>query len=294
RPAHIVASAVEHHCVLGTLEHLSEEGFEVTLVPVDANGLVDPQRFAEALRPHTRLASVMYANNEVGTIQPIARLAGIARSRGIVFHTDAVQAPCWLPLGVDELGVDALSLSAHKFGGPKGAGVLYARKGVMLTSIMYGGAQESGRRPGTENVLGIAGMARALELASEERDAACGVATLRDGLAERILAKVNDARVNGGGSRLPNVLNLSFDGVESAELLIALDRTGIAASAGSACASGALEPSHVLAALGLPLRWQRGAVRFSLGVATHRAEVERVADVLPKIVADLRAHAPAA
>ncbi|MBV8725065.1 MAG: cysteine desulfurase [Candidatus Eremiobacteraeota bacterium] len=294
RPTHVVASAIEHRAVLATLEYLSDEGCEISLVPVQPDGVIDPQRFADALRPNTQLASVMYANNEIGSVQPVAALAAVARERGILFHTDAVQAPCWLPLGVETLGVDLLSLSAHKFGGPKGLGVLYCRRGVTLTPLIHGGGQESGRRAGTENVAGIAGMARALELASEERDAATRIAQLRDWLEAQILGAVDGVRVNGTGRRLPNVLNLSFDAVESAELLIRLDLAGIAASAGSACASGALQASHVLAALGLPLRWQRGAVRFSLGAQTARADVERVAEVLPPIVADLRAHAPAA
>ncbi|MBV9263230.1 MAG: cysteine desulfurase [Candidatus Eremiobacteraeota bacterium] len=295
RPAHVVASAIEHRAVLATLDYLSDEGCEVTLVPVEADGVLNPQRFADALRPNTRLASVMYANNEIGSIQPVAELAAIARGRGVAVHTDAVQAPCWLPLAVDALGVDLLSLSAHKFGGPKGVGALYCRKSVGLMPLIHGGGQEFGRRAGTENVLGIAGMAAALELAAEERGAAAArTAELRDWLEAQTLCSIDGARVNGTGKRLPNILNLSFDAVESDELLMQLDLAGIAASAGSACASGALQSSHVLAALGLPLRWQRGAVRFSLGPQTTRADVERVADVLPKIIADLRVHAPAA
>lgn len=293
RAAHVVASAIEHRAVLATLDYLSDEGCAVTLVPVEPDGVLDPQRFADALRPNTGLASVMYANNEIGSIQPVAELAAVARQRGIPFHTDAVQAPCWLPLGVDALGVDLLSLSAHKFGGPKGVGALYCRKGVDLMPVIHGGGQESGRRAGTENVLGITGMARALELAAGERDvAAPRIAQLREWLEAQTLSAIEGVRVNGTGRRLPNILSLSFDGVESAELLIRLDLAGIAASAGSACASGALRPSHVLAALGLPLPWQRGAVRFSLGPQTTRADVERVAEVLPKIVADLRIRLP--
>ncbi len=295
RPAHIVASAIEHHAVLASLEYLSDAGYEVSLVPVNADGLVESYEFAAALRPHTHVASVMYANNEIGTVEPIAELAAIARERGVTFHTDAVQAPRWLPLKVDELGIDLLSLSGHKFGGPPGVGVLYSRRGLALRPLLHGGGQESGRRSGTENLLGIAGMTRALELASEERpQQSARVAALRRWLEARIAATVTDVRINGGPARLPNILNLSFAGVESSQLLIALDLAGVAASAGSACASGALQGSHVLRALELPTRWQRGAIRFSLGSQTKREEVEQVAAVLPNIIAQLRAHAPAA
>ncbi|MBV9233183.1 MAG: cysteine desulfurase [Candidatus Eremiobacteraeota bacterium] len=294
RSSHILTSAIEHHSVLATLEYLTGEGFEITRLSVGRGGHVAPERFAEALRPHTRLVSLMYANNEIGAVQPVARLAAMARARGIFFHCDAVQAPCWLPIRADDLGVDALSLSAHKFAGPKGLGVLYVRSGVPLSPILHGGGQESGRRSGTENLGSIVGAARALELACEERQTASAtVRSLRDWLEARLL-EVTDAHRNGAEPRLPNVINCSFDGIQSAELLIALDLAGIAASAGSACAAGALEPSHVLGALELPLRRRRGAIRLSLGPQTRRSDVERVADIVPKVVAKLRAHSPAA
>lgn len=293
---HIVVSAVEHPAVLAPAARLRDEGFEVTLVPVTSGGVVEPDEFAAALRPNTVLASVMYANNEIGTVQPIRRLAEIAHRRGVPFHTDAVAAPGWLPLDVGELGVDLLSLSAHKFGGPKGIGLLYARRGLALVPLVHGGGQEFGRRSGTENVEGAAGMAVALALAVAERvETSRRTAELRDRLEAAIRAAIGDVRVNGAGSpRLANNLNVSFAGVESGALLVGLDLAGIAVSAGSACASGALEPSHVLAALGLEPRWQAGAVRFSLGTATRAADVGRVMVLLPGLVSQLRSPAPAA
>lgn len=289
RGAHVVTTAVEHHAVTAAIDRLRDEGYVVTELPVGPDGRVSPREFAGALRPSTVLASVMYANNEVGTIQPIAVLAAIARERGVAFHTDAVQAPSWLPIGARELGVDLLSISAHKFGGPKGVGLLYARRGIPMQPIVHGGGQEFGRRSGTPNVAGIVGMARALELAVHERpEANRRVARLRDRLEAGIGAAVSDVRVNGGASRLPNSCNVSFAGVESVQLLIALDLAGVAVSAGSACASGSLEPSHVLAALGLERRWQTGAVRFTLGTKTTAAEIERVLALVPAVVDGLR------
>jgi cysteine desulfurase len=295
-PAHLVASVIEHHAVLESLEHLRDRGYEITLLPVGNSGVVRPQDFAAALRPHTALASIMYANNEIGTVQPISELAAIARQHGVLFHTDAVAAACWMPLDVKGLGVDLLSLSAHKFGGPKGVGALYVRDGVVLRPLVHGGGQELGKRAGTENVIGIAGMARALELTVAERPVkAPQVEALRDRLEAGIRSAVPDIRVNGeGASRVANNLNVSFAGLESAALLIALDLVGVAVSAGSACTSGVLEPSHVLAALGAEPRWQNGAIRFSLGSSTSAPEVERVLSLLTKIVHELRMTAPAA
>lgn len=291
----VVSPAAEHHAVLGALEHLREEGAQATVLPVGGDGCVDGESFAAALTPETALASVMYANNETGAIQPIAELAALARGRGVLFHTDAVQAPNWLPTDVGALGVDLLSLSAHKFYGPKGVGLLYVRRGTPIAPIQFGGGQEFGRRSGTQNVVGIAGMVRALELAVTGSGAAAArAAVLRDRLEAGIRAAIPDVRVNGGeGPRLPNLLNVSFAGVDSAELLIALDLAGIAASAGSACTSGNLEPSHVLAAMGLEPRWTRGAVRFSLGTGTTVTEIDRVLDILPPLVAKLRRPAGA-
>ncbi|MGB8910327.1 MAG: cysteine desulfurase family protein, partial [Candidatus Cybelea sp.] len=285
----VVAAATEHASVLSALERLAEEGVETTAIPVDSDGRVAAALFSEALHPGTVLASVGYANNEIGTVQPVAELARIARGRGILFHTDAVQAPGWLPLDVRELGVDLLSLSAHKFHGPKGVGALFIRRGTPIAPIIYGGGQEFGLRPGTQNLAGIVGMTRALELAQLERPDQSGrVAALRDRLEAGILAAIPDVRVNAVEPRLPSILNVSFGGAESAALLIALDLAGIAASAGSACTSGSLEPSHVLAALGVERRWQEGAIRFSLGRETTSAEIEHVLQVMPGLVAEVR------
>lgn len=289
RGRHAVASATEHHAVLHALDMLRAEGWEVTLVPVDEGGRIDPAAVAAALRPQTTLASIHYANNEIGTIAAIPEIARIARERGIVFHTDAVQAPGYLPLDVTALGVDLLSISAHKFYGPKGVGVLYVREGVPLRPIVLGGSQEFSKRAGTENVAGIVGMSRALDLAVNERGTAERIAALRDRLENGILERIADVRINGRGApRLPNNCNVSFSGVESEQLLVRLDLDGIAASGGSACASGASESSHVLAALGLAPEWLRGPVRFSLGRSTTAAEIDRVLELLPTAVADLR------
>jgi cysteine desulfurase len=293
KAGHLVASRIEHHAVIHALECLREEGFELTLLPVDARGLVDVAEFARALRPDTVLASVMYANNETGTIQPIAELAALAHQRGVFFHTDAVQAPGWLPVDVRRLGVDLLSLSAHKFNGPQGVGLLYVRAGTPIVPLVHGGGQEFGRRSGTENVLGVAGLARALELAvAEEPERAPRIAALRDRLETGICSAIPDVRVNGAGApRLAKMLNVSFAEVESEPLLIRLDLEGIAVSAGSACTSGTLERSHVITALGAQPRWQTAPIRFSLGATTRADEIDRVLAVLPGIVADLRRKA---
>jgi len=292
RKGHVLATAIEHHAVLHSLDALALEGHEVELLAVDERGTIDPAAFAAALRPDTILASVAYANNEIGTVAPIAELARAARERGVLFHTDAVQAPGWLPLDVARLGVDLLSISAHKFEGPKGVGVLYVRSGVALEPIIHGGGQEFGRRAGTENVTGAAGLARALELAVEEQPArAARIARLRDRFEAGIEAAIADVRVNGaGGPRLPGNSNVSFGGVLSEELLLQLDLAGIAVSAGSACTSGATLPSHVIAALGIAARWRGGPIRFSLGRTTTEAEIDRVLAVLPGVVAAVKGN----
>lgn len=290
RGSGVVCSTVEHHAVLTTVETLAGEGYVTSALPVAADGRVDVEVFSRALRPGTALASVMYANNETGVVQPITALAAAAADRAIAFHTDAVQAPCWLSLDVPSLGVDLLSLSAHKFGGPKGVGLLYVRRGGRLHPILTGGGQEFGRRPGTENLAGIAGMVTALELAAAERvEAGRRVGRLRDRLEAGIRSAVTDVRVNGGTTeRLPNICNVSFAGIDSAALLVALDLAGVAVSAGSACTSGSLQPSHVLASMGLEPRWRQGAIRFSLGPNTEAGDIERVLEILPPLVADLR------
>jgi cysteine desulfurase len=295
RGRHIVSTAIEHHAVLHALDVLHDEGFEITLLPVDACGLVNPESFAAALRADTVLASVVYANNEIGVVQPLAQLAAIARERGVLFHTDAVQAAGWLDVRPRELGVDLLSLSAHKFHGPKGVGVLYVRQGIELPPLVYGGGQEFGRRSGTENVSGIVGLATALERVTARRpERAQHAGRLRDRLEGGILAAVGDVYVNGRGApRLPNHCNVSFAGIDSEAILMRLDLEGIAVSAGSACTSGALEPSHVIAALGCDPRWQRGVIRFSLGEATDERQIDRVLELLPRIIEELRGRAQA-
>lgn len=290
RGRHIVSSAIEHHAVLHALDALRDDGWEITLLSVDSAGQVSPEAFAAALRPETVLASVMYVNNETGTVQPIRKLASLAHERNVIFHTDAVQAAAYLPLDVRTLGIDMLSIAAHKFYGPKGTGALYVREGTPLTPILLGGSQEFAKRAGTENLAGIAGLSAALDLAMDERTAAgARIATLRDAFEARVLEQIPDARVNGGEAmRAPHISNLSFLGVTSEQLLMRLDMDGIAVSAGSACASGAIEPSHVIAALGLPEPWMRGVIRFSLGRTTTQAQMTRAAEVLERAVADLR------
>lgn len=290
RGRHIVSTAIEHHAVLHALDALAAEGFEITLLPVDRNGRLDPDVFAAAVRPDTILATVMYANNEIGTVQPITDLAAIARERGVIFHTDAVQAAYWRPIDVRALGVDLLSISAHKFYGPKGVGVLYVRAGTPIEPLVYGGGQEFGRRSGTENLAGIIGLAAALAKVgpgTAERRARIGA--LRDRLEAGILASIPGARVNGAGAdRLENVSSVSFESIESEPLLVALDLAGVAASSGSACTSGVLEPSHVIAAIEPDERWQRCVIRFSLGEGTTPEEIDRVLAFLPGAVAQLR------
>ncbi|MCS7001811.1 MAG: cysteine desulfurase [Dehalococcoidia bacterium] len=290
---HIVTTAVEHHAVLHTCDYLQRFGFEVTTVPVDAHGRVDPDAVDAAVRETTVLVSVMLANNEVGAIQPIREISDRLRRRArpIPLHTDAVQAPGYLSLDVDELGVDLLSLSAHKFGGPKGVGVLYVRKGVPFLPQMYGGSQERNRRAGTENIPGVVGMAVALREAEDQRPVVePAVRALRDRLIDGVLRCIPGSRLHGHPvERLANNACFGFEGVDSESLLLALDLAGIAASSGSACTSASLEPSHVLVAMGVQGDMARGGLRLTLGPETTMAEVQRVLDVLPPIVARLRA-----
>lgn len=287
---HLVATAIEHEAVLNTLKALARRGWRITLVSVDSTGVVSPDRVREAMADDTALVSVMHANNEIGTIQPIAEIAALVRQRGAVFHTDAVQSVGKIPVGVRALGVDLLALSAHKFNGPKGAGVLYIRRGTRLQSILTGGKHERNRRAGTENVAAIAGMGVAARLAAQKLDAeAVRVGALRDRLEAGILAAVPGTVVNGAGSpRVPNTTNISFDRIEAESLLIALDLEGIAVSTGSACSSGTLEPSHVLRAMGLPAHRTQNSLRFSLGLYSTADEVDRVVGTLPRLVEKLR------
>ena len=286
---HLIISSIEHEAVLQTAKALARRGIRVTHLPVGESGMVDPDALAAALTDDTALVSVMHANNEIGTLQPVAALAALARSRGALFHTDAVQTAGKLPLDVAALGIDLLSISAHKFGGAKGAGALWIRRGVRLVPFMTGGRQERGRRAGTENVPALAAMGAAADYARQTMAAnAPRVAALRDRLEQGILARVPHTAVNGSGPRVPNTTNISVDRVESESLLIALDLEGIAVSSGSACSSGTLEPSHVLKAMGFPHARTLNSLRFSLGAANTEAEVDHVVSVLPALVTKLR------
>ena len=290
RGKHVITSAVEHHAVLNACAWLEGMGFEVTRLPVDALGRVDPDSVARAVRPDTVLISVMTANNEIGTLQPIREIGEIARSRGVPFHTDAVQAAGHIPVNVEELQVDLLSLSAHKFHGPKGVGVLYVRRGTKLDSLIHGGAQERGLRAGTPNVPGAVGLAKALELASASLpESADRVRALRDQLIREIRARIPDAVLNGDPERrLPGNVHFSFPGVDGEALLLRLDLAGIACSGGSACTSGAQEPSHVLAAIGQTPELAKGGLRMTLGEENTPEEIKEVLRVLPEIVQDLK------
>ena len=287
---HIITTAIEHHAVLHTCQWLEKRGFRVTYLPVDGGGRVDPRQVAEAIAPDTILVSVMTANNEIGTIQPIREIGEICRERGVLFHTDAVQAIGALPVDVQAMQVDLLSLSAHKFHGPKGVGALYVRRGVKLDNLIHGGAQERGLRAGTENVPAIVDMGCAIEMATADVSAAARhMERLRDRLIAGVMEAVPDARLNGHpAQRLPGNVNLSFAGVEGEALLLRLDLAGIAASSGSACTSGALDPSHVLMALGLTEAQAQGSLRLTLGTDTTDADIDAVLERLPPIVADLR------
>lgn len=287
---HIITSAIEHHAVLHVVEDLDLHGFEITTVSPDATGLIDPATIEREIRPDTCLISIMCANNEIGTIQPISDIAAIARAHGITMHTDAVQAAGALPLDVDQLGVDLLSLSAHKFYAPKGVGLLYVRRGTRIAWQQHGGGQENARRAGTENVPGIVGMAAGLSMAVEEMDRRnVHAVALRDRLIDGILERVPDARLNGHPDlRLPNNVNLSFEGVEGESILLDLDMHGIAASSGSACATGSTEPSHVLRAIGLPEHLAQGSLRLTVGKDNTTDEIERAIEVVSGSIQRLR------
>jgi cysteine desulfurase len=287
---HLIASAIEHEAVLNTVKALAKRGWETTLLPVDASGIVKPEALESALTDRTALVSVMHANNEVGTIQPIAELARITRSRGALFHTDAVQSVAKIPVDTRALGVDLLSLSAHKFGGPKGAGALFIKRGARVAPILTGGRHERNRRAGTENVAAIAGLGVAATGAARKMDSeATRLRALRNRLEDAVLATVPGTAINGAREpRVPNTTNISVEGVEAESLLIALDLEGIAVSTGSACSSGTLEPSHVLRAMGLPTHRTQNSIRLSLGAGNTDAEVDRFLATLPQVVAKLR------
>ncbi|HOQ24530.1 MAG TPA: cysteine desulfurase NifS [Bacillota bacterium] len=292
---HIITSSVEHHAVLDSCKYLEKQGFDVTYLPVDANGRVQVEDVQNALRDETILVTIMHANNEVGTIQPIKEISEVVKARSkALFHTDAVQTVGAIPVHLDELGVDLLSLSAHKFYGPKGVGALIIRKGVRFESLIHGGAQERNRRAGTENLPGVVGMAKALELANAELpEARPRITRLRDHLIQSVLNGFDHVRLNGHPTeRLPGNANFSFEYIEGESLLLNLDLQGIAASSGSACTSGSLDPSHVLLAMGLCHATAHGSLRLSLGKGTTEEEVETVLKVLPGIVEKLRAMSP--
>jgi cysteine desulfurase len=288
---HLVASAIEHEAVLNTLKALDRRGWRTTLVPVDESGVVSPADVQAVIAADTALVSIMHANNEIGTIQPIAGIAAIAHERGILVHTDAVQSVGKIPVNVGALKADLLALSAHKFGGPKGVGALWVRRGTRMHATLTGGKQERNRRAGTENVPAIAGLGVAAQLAASKLSAeSTRLARLRDRLEEGILHGVSGTAVNGSPvDRVPNTTNISFDRVEAESLLIALDLEGVAVSTGSACSSGTLEPSHVLLAMGFPSHRTQNSLRFSLGPASTEAEVDRVVALLPRLVEKLRA-----
>jgi cysteine desulfurase len=291
----IVTAAFEHEAVLNTVKALGRAGYATTVLPLDASGVLSPERLHDAMTADTAVVSVMHVNNEVGTIQPIAELAAIAHERGAVFHTDAVQSAGKIRVDVRALGVDLASFSAHKLYGPKGVGALWIRSGVRLAAVLTGGRQERNRRPGTENVPGIVGFGVAARLAASRLEKESSrLAALRDRLEEGVLARVARSEVNGArASRVANTANISFAHVEAESLLIALDLEGIAVSTGSACSSGTLEPSHVLKAMGLPSDRAQGSIRFSLGMANTEQDVDRLLEVLPGVVERLRNLAPA-
>jgi cysteine desulfurase len=291
---HIITTSIEHHAVMEVCKFLERRGFRITYLPVDEYGLVAPDDVKRAITDKTILISVIHANNQIGTIEPVEEIAKIAREAGVYFHTDAVQTLGHIPVNVDKLKVDLLSISAHKFYGPKGIGALYVRKGTRLVSLMHGGEQEKRHRAGTENVPAIVGLGKAVELAGQEMDKeAERLAYLRDKLIKGLGEKIDLIRLNGHPTRrLPNNVNVSVDFVEGESMLLNLDLEGICASTGSACSSASLEPSHVLLALGLSPEQAHGSLRFTLGRENTEADVERVLEVLPGIVAKLRAMSP--
>ena len=291
---HIITSAIEHHAVLHTCEYLEKQGYEVTYVGVDEDGIIKLDELEAAIRPDTILITVMAANNEIGTLQPIREIGAVAKKHGVLFHTDAVQAFGHCPINMDEDNIDMLSASGHKINGPKGVGFLYVRKGVRLTNLIHGGQQERGRRAGTENVPGIVGLGAAANEAVEKMEArAVYEAKLRDYMIERILKEIPYCRLNGHPSkRLPNNVNVSIRFIEGEALLMMLDMKGICASSGSACTSGSLDPSHVLLAIGLPHAIAHGSLRMSLSDETTKEDVDYTVDALKKIVERLRGMSP--
>lgn len=291
---HIITSKIEHHAILHTCEYLEKNGYEITYINVDENGQILLNELKEAIRPDTILISIMAANNEIGTIQPIAQIGKLAHEKGVLFHTDAVQAYGHIPLNVDEMNIDMLSASGHKVGGPKGVGIMYIRKGLKLRSFIHGGAQERRRRAGTSNVPGIVGFGKAAQLAGQSmKERSEKEIFLRDHLINRVLEEIPYSRLNGDKTnRLPNNANFCFRFIEGESMLILLDQLGICASSGSACTSGSLDPSHVLLAIGLPHEIAHGSLRLTLSEETTLEEIDFVVDELKKIIERLRSMSP--
>lgn len=291
---HIITSTIEHHAILHTAEWLEKQGYEVTYVPVDENGTVKLDALEAAIRPDTILISIMAANNEIGTIQPLKEIGAIAKKHGVLFHTDAVQAYAHIPIDVNEMNIDMLSASGHKIGGPKGIGLMYIRKGVKIRSFIHGGAQERSRRAGTHNVPGIVGMGKAAQIAVRDMDQISDYESqLRDHLIERVLTEIPYTRLNGHRTdRLPNNANFCFRFIEGESLLILLDQAGIYGSSGSACTSGSLDPSHVLLAIGLPHEIAHGSLRLTLSDATTLEDIDYTVDKLKEIIERLRGMSP--
>jgi cysteine desulfurase len=291
---HIITSAIEHHAILETAKFLETRGFKVTYLPVDKYGIVNPDDVKKAITAKTVLISVMHANNEIGTVEPVEQIGSVAREAGVYFHTDAVQTAGHIPVDVEKIGTSLLSISAHKLYGPKGVGILYVRKGTRITPLIHGGEQEKGRRSGTENVPGIVGLGTAAELAQGELEQeVVRIRQLRDRLVDGIKEKITDIKFNGHPeTRLPNNINICVAYVEGESMALNLDLEGVCASTGSACSSASSEPSHVLSAIGVPPEISHGSLRFTLGKWTNGQDVDRVLEVLPRIVAKLRAMSP--
>ena len=290
---HIITSKFEHHAVLHTCEALEKEGFEVTYLDVYENGIVRPEDVENSIKDTTSLVTIMYANNEIGTIQPISEIGAICRKHNVIFHTDAVQAAGYVKINVTEQNIDLLSMTAHKLHGPKGTGLLYVRRGIVIENLIYGGAQEKGKRAGTENVAGIVGLDAALQIAVDAMDERNKkIAALRDKLIDSLL-KIERSRLNGDRvHRLPNNINMCFEGIEGESLLLKLDMNGIQSSSGSACTSGSLDPSHVLLAIGLPHEIAHGSMRLSFSEETTEEDIDYIAKVVPEVVTYLRNMSP--
>lgn len=290
---HLITTAIEHHAVLHSMKSLEKEGFEVTYLPVDGEGFVTAEQVEKAIRPDTILVSVMFANNEIGSVEPIAEIGDVCKKHGVLFHTDAVQAVAHIKIDVKAMNIDMLSLSGHKFNAPKGVGALYIRKGITIPNLIDGGQQERGKRAGTENIPAIVGMGYAIEVATRELDERMSrVRKMRDRLRDELMRRIPYAKLNTPENSLPGTLNISFQYIEGESILLMLDMNGICASSGSACTSGSLDPSHVLLAIGLPHEIAHGSVRMSIDHNNTEEEIDHIIDILPKIIQRLRDMSP--